>query len=138
MEQILAIAIQCPINGGQAVFRARTLIELIDDSIDFENACLQSVDRVNKIIKHEDKYYKILLNPNPADQSITISINEEVVGICRIEITNSLGEKVVSQEKNCKQITFSVDTSKLKSGVYAVKVISGRNLIAVEKLVITR
>ena len=42
-QQILSIAEQCPYSGGVAVYIARSLIALFNDSIiyDDENNCLQ-------------------------------------------------------------------------------------------------
>ena len=137
--QILQIAQQCPAIGGPAVYRARTLVALFNDTIDYENSCLQNGSlRIQQPVKNVKTTPLIAVNPNPADSKIDIRINKDLEGICKIEIATSLGSIVYSEIRNCKEKSFSIQTSFLTPGIYAVKVVVGSVATNVVKLVIAR
>jgi len=125
--------------GGPAVYRARTLVALFNDTIDYENACIQNGSlRIQQPVKNVKTTPLIAVNPNPADNKIEIQINKDLDGICKIEIANSLGSIVYSEIRNCKEKSFSIQTSFLTPGIYAVKVVVGSVATDVVKLVIAR
>jgi len=130
---------QCPYTGGPAVYRARTLVALFNDTIDYENSCLQNGSlRIQQPVKNVKTTPLIAVNPNPADSKIDIRINKDLEGICKIEIATSLGSIVYSEIRNCKEKSFSIQTSFLTPGIYAVKVVVGSVATNVVKLVIAR
>jgi hypothetical protein len=129
---------QCPLFGGQAVYRARTLFALIDDSIDFENACLQSTNSKILIQDKETDFWDLKLVPNPADQKISLFLTNNYSGICYIEITNSIGEIVLNLQKNCQDNIVNIETKNLIPGVYSIHILLGTKINSITKLVIAR
>ena len=137
--QIIQIAQQCPNIGGPAVYRARTLVALFNDTIDYDNACLQNSSiRIQQSIKKVEIAPLISVIPNPADSKIDIQINKELEGICKIEISNTIGSVVYSEVRNCKEKSFSINTSFLAQGIYSVKVVAGSLPTNFVKLIIAR
>jgi len=137
--EVLNIAHQCPSVGGPAVYRARTLVALITDTIDYDDACQQTGSlRIQLSATKKRSTPMISVIPNPANNKITISINQTLEGMCRIEIANLLGETVLSQAGNCKEQKFSLNTAYLNPGIYSVRLITGSVCSNIVKLVIAR
>ncbi len=138
-NEILGVAEQCPTYGGPAVYRARTLLALLNDSLSFEDACSQYSSSRNQLANQHNKLTpKISIVPNPANNKINIILAEAFKGICQIEISNSLGESVLLEQKNCNDKSVIVSVSDLKPGVYSVKVLLGESASDIVKLVIAR
>ncbi len=142
-EELFAIASQCPYAGGPAVERARTLIALVNDSVyyDDDNVCLQSgiyrqSNNNSNNIKQEIKVINI--NPNPANDEVTITLIGKFEGLCTIEITNALGVIIVTKTLNCKDAVAKIDVSKLTPGAYTIKVNAENKYSVHSKLVIIR
>jgi hypothetical protein len=68
--------------------------------------------------------------PNPASESITIS----GVGLGKLELYNTLGQKLIEKEITG---TTQINTSTLQTGLYIIKLESGGEVIF-EKVIITR
>ena len=112
---------------------------LFNDSINYNDACAQfSLFRKKPTLNIPLSKPLISIIPNPADKNIAIVLNEIYIGICRIEIMNSLGEIMLKAEKNCKEKTMNINTAMLKPGVYSVKVLLPESASSVIKLVIAR
>lgn len=141
--EIFAIASQCPYAGGPAVERARALLALLNDSIfyDDDNVCLQSgIYRSAGIdsMMSKNEVRLININPNPASNSVTVSLIGKFEGLCNIEIKNSIGETVLLKQTNCENSVNNVDISKIAAGFYTIKVSVNNSNSANTKLVIVR
>jgi len=136
---MLEVAEQCPAYGGLAVYRARTLIELLNDSMEFTGECIESNSSRSSSIKAkiaEDIGFTII--PNPASNDIVIKLTKKYEGICNIRIANSLGEIVINNQRNCKDRKVEIQLDNLKQGVYSVSVSLGEKLVGTSKLIIVR
>ena len=71
----------------------------------------------------------VLLFPNPCDDALQIKGKEM---ISSIEIFNALGQQLLTF--NCNQSEVSVPTSKLKSGIYVVKIKTQNGLVQQYKI----
>ncbi len=136
-NQVLGIAEQCPTEGGPAVYRARTMVTLVNDTLNFEDACIQTNSNRNS---HTTSQGKVLLDltiiPNPAQNKISIVLSDKFSGVCKIQIINALGSDVLSEQRNYNQKSISVNTSSLLPGVYTVKVLIEENYTGISKLII--
>lgn len=84
----------------------------------------------------------VLINPNPADNLLKISINSRIKTEYVLTITDILGNIVFKQngQKERGIAEFSVDLQKFKSGTYFYHVLFGydKNLIKSDKFVIIK
>jgi hypothetical protein len=136
-SQLLSIAHQCPAAGGKAVFQARVMLSLINDSIhyDDDNACLLA--GIYREIPTEAANFNYELIPNPAKDQVTLRILNEQEGFCHIEITNILGKIVFTSKVDCGKGEHVIPTYQLMPGTYLVKV-KFEDFEKVEKLLIIR
>jgi hypothetical protein len=138
---ILTVATQCPYTGGEAVIRARTFVAMLNDSLGYDdaNVCLQSgVYRMAQNSNEETPANnEIIVKPNPATDKIDIVLIGNFEGLCTIEIVNTLNEKNISEQMNCKEKEKTINITSLAQGVYTVKVSAG-NKMQVQKITIIR
>ena len=138
---ILAIASQCPFAGGAAVERARSFIALLNDTIAYndDNICLQSgIYRYANDTVRTVEENKIIIQPNPASNEVSIILKGEFEGLCNIQIKNAMGEEILFSQMNCAEKQRMVDVSNLAQGVYIVKVNVNNITFLNSKLVIVR
>jgi hypothetical protein len=65
----------------------------------------------------------ISLYPNPATKQVNISVNDNAYDSIRIQVVNSLGQKLQSTESNGESINnFSLDVSNLATGLYFITI----------------
>ncbi|MEP7264401.1 MAG: T9SS type A sorting domain-containing protein [Bacteroidota bacterium] len=130
IEKILSIAQQCPIAGGPAVALARGMYEMIDETMEYDDAsiCLQGGillrhtgdEIMSRAIQTNAPYFI----PNPARQNATLyyKFDKSIDGM--LVITNNLGQIEMQQHLNADENAASVSTSTLGNGVYYFKLIS--------------
>jgi uncharacterized repeat protein (TIGR01451 family) len=140
---IFAIASQCPYAGGPAVERARAFIALLNDSASYDddNVCLQSgiyrtagVDSSNS----KNDFKAINIQPNPANDKVTINLIGKFEGLCNIEIKNTLGKTVLQKQMNCKEAVSVLDISAFAPGIYTIKINVNNSNFINSKLVVVR
>ncbi len=137
-NQVLQIALQCPIAGGPSVYRARTLIALYNDTIEYDDAavCLlagyTNRTQANKIKPEVD------VIPNPADQYVNIILKSNVQGICNVKLIDVMGKTVKEERFNCDQQIFKLHTGNYLPGTYQVVVDINGEYKTSTKLVIIR
>ena len=65
----------------------------------------------------------ISLYPNPANNQVNITVNDNAYDSIRIQVVNSLGQKLQSTESNGQSTNnFSLDVSSLAAGLYFINV----------------
>ena len=135
---VLAIAQQCPYQGGKAVYEARFFISLFNDSItyDDQSVCLgQGIFRMNGQGNTKENTLQLEIKPNPSRDLVEIKI----VGIksdnWEMQIIDLDGRALLNYHK-INFTSFKVNTSAFSPGVYIVKVKVGENIQLQEKLVI--
>ena len=81
---------------------------------------------------------KILIQPNPANDKLEINLLGKLdEGVCKVEIRNSIGEIILTDEMNCIEKHRVIDLSKLSQGAYSIRV-NANNIELIEKLVIIK
>ncbi len=139
LSELLSIAHQCPYAGGQAVYQARAMIEMLDESIEYfdDNVCLQSGIFKTQINGGYDAVNYINISPNPANELLTIDIVGPWEGLCYIALLNMMGESIMEDQVSCDQKSKTINIINLSSGIYTVRVYNN-NVIKTKKLVIQR
>lgn len=138
---MISHANQCPYEGGIPVYRARVIISLMNDSIDYddESVCeLQGIYRksINNSINETDN--GVTIRPNPASDYAEIILSDLYEGICTIEIKDLTGRIIYSGSFDCKEKSKKVDVSSLSGGVYTVTIAIDDRFVKSSKLSIIR
>lgn len=133
------IANQCPMVGGNAVYRARSLYRLIDDQQQFDDPqlCLQH----GIIVKHlvpvrEESTLGVV--PNPARDGATLVLDKPLEDGGFFIVLNSVGEEVMKLEVPAEAYRMSFRTSGLASGVYHYRVVTALGPVGNGRLSIVR
>ena len=79
----------------------------------------------------EQEEIKATMFPNPAKESVSILAED---GIHNVTVCNLMGQQIMSQNLNGKN-KFTLNTSDLFSGIYVVKILTGKGMV-VKRLVI--
>ena len=155
-SQLWSIASQCPLEGGSAVFKARSLYILIDAIAVFndDDICsaaglvlLQRPDQeitTNK--KHEvaiaDNITSSLMQwsvvPNPASTQVTVTYQAEDIQAKSVHLYDLAGQKV--NEINFVQNVYStrLDVTNLSSGIYWIELVLFDGTTKIQKISIIK
>jgi len=101
-----------------------------------ENGCKSTSEPFNAIVASADNPWlsEIKIYPNPARERINLELPHELVEKgATIEIVSSDGKLIRREQANSPK--FSLETDKLVSGVYLLRVRSGKFLL-VKRLVV--
>ncbi|MBL7929404.1 MAG: hypothetical protein JNL47_08075 [Bacteroidia bacterium] len=140
--QLLAVAEQCPYAGGNAVLQARVIIKLLNDSIEYDDwgTCLQAgYYRLNNFNASAFKLKgAVQIIPNPAKNEVTIKLQNNNDGICRVIISDLLSNEVKNIMMNCTEKKVQISLENLPSSVYILKVFRSSLSIETLKLVVIK
>jgi hypothetical protein len=155
ISSLYYLANQCPLSGGEAVFRARSLLTLIDDSTLYynDNLCsggsgdstrmmLVSGTNTNTVTdttpaNQAKPILKVILYPNPAKDYAVLQLNQDISPL-QLQIIDGVGGLVINQSINTISGYYTFSTSSLASGLYYVSLYSGNSKIFGHKLAIFR
>lgn len=135
---LLAIAAQCPMIGGNAVFKARALYGLIDPAQEYDDALLCQPFGIDvKRFAGADQN-EIVVVPNPAGEEAALVLSRALYEPGRLLVYNALGAEVlrVVIPAEVKRATFA--TSCLAPGLYQYKMVVQTGALGNGKLTIVR
>lgn len=130
------IAQQCPYEGGPAVYQARSLLRIIDESVEYYDdiICLQA--GYFKILNSTSTDAKrITLVPNPANHFVDVYCSRFVEEMGKIWVYDSFGKCVSASETTSGTKIKQIDVSTYAPGIYLVQLEIGGELFT-EKLVV--
>ena len=132
------IANQCPMVGGNAVFRARALYSLIDDDqqYDDELLCLQQ-GIVVKSLK-QPAYATLNVIPNPASNEATLVLTEPLSDPGVFVVFDALGAEVLRYTVPVETLRYTMNTEALAPALYHYQVRGPSGLWGHGKLTIVR
>lgn len=132
VQTLFTIASQCPLAGGNAVWRARAMYFLIDEEAEFDdiNTCLASGISLRQSV---DLLESTSIYPNPTSgiTSLVYKIQDESDG--EFEIYNALGMLVMKYKLDWKANEFEFSTAQFMNGVYNYKVTNKNSVIGIGK-----
>jgi hypothetical protein len=120
-NELMSIAMQCPYYGGEAVYRARTILELMNDSLIYDDDinCLifgyYKMAGSNNSLQIED----INVKPNPTRDNISVKVNCNNDETFIVDIHNSVGQTVLQAKLKCN-IENILNLNHLQQGVYSI------------------
>ena len=122
--------------GGQAVFRARALYSVLNDSIVYNDAetCLQQ----GIVIRKAQPVSHVKVYPNPAQDKATLeyTLTDDAKGT--LVIFNTLGQEVARHNLPENSGTYEFSTAEFAQAVYYYKVYSNGSEIGSGKLSVMR
>lgn len=137
-QDLFAVANQCPLVGGNAVFRARALYYLVDPEQDFDDPslCLQH-GLITKSVKRPE-VHGLNIVPNPAMDEATLLLTEPLNEVGSLVFYSALGEEVLHLRIPAEQQRLPVSTASLAPGMYHYRVYNARGELGDGKLSIVR
>jgi hypothetical protein len=135
---LLSVADQCPLTGGNAVFRARALYSLIDDTREYDDMllCLAQGLLTKRFADSAPMLCHVV--PNPADDQATLVLPAPLVESARLLLTNAMGAEVMRLQVPADQSRFSFSTRGLVPGIYHYTVLNPMGVIGGGRLAIER
>jgi hypothetical protein len=133
---------QCPSSGGEAVFRARELIRLVNDSIEYDDAsvCAQmGIYRKKQIAEEKNQTIDLLLIPNPAKEQVQLILtgfkpHKELL----VTIHDLTGRLLEQKSISTKLISVFLNTASLLNGIYVVDVTTDMHEKSSTKMIINK
>jgi hypothetical protein len=137
-DDLFTIANQCPMVGGNAVFRARALYTLIDDAqqYDDELLCLQHGIIVKSL--QQENVASLSVIPNPAMDEATLLLSEALNGTAVFIVYDAVGAEVLRHNLPIETPRYAFSTATLAPGMYHYKVLSAAGVFGDGKLTIVR
>ena len=135
LADLQSIAGQCPLIGGSAVYEARSMLSLVQDSI-YDDALSCSVQgyRVNDD-KGATQINGFALFPNPAKDQVTLIVPDDI-STGQVIFANAQGTIVLQKEITEESQRMEIGTGQLARGIYLLNVFDkGKNIFS-EKLII--
>ena len=138
VEDLFAVANQCPLLGGNAVFQARALYYLVDPEQEFDDPalCLQQ-GLITKSLKAPQES-SISMVPNPAGDMVTLLLQTPFEQGGQVVFYSAVGASVLNLRIPADQQSTVINTSVLAPGLYHYTVISDGTVQGDGKLSIAR
>ena len=121
LETVEIIALQCPLEGGSAVFAARALYRLNEDRVFMDDSlCLGAQER-RQISESTSTVSPVKLAPNPATETVFISgLQASPEKPAVVSMINTSG--VVCLERTVSQGETTLDVFALPNGLYFCRI----------------
>lgn len=136
-NELFAIANQCPMVGGNAVYTARSLYRLIDETVEYDDQllCLPHGIIVKSIRQQDAMALSIV--PNPARENATLVLGEPLEQVGLLLVIDLAGKEVMRINLPEGEPRTEFSTGSLASGLYQYRVECDGTLIGHGKLAIT-
>jgi hypothetical protein len=137
-SELFDIANQCPMVGGNAVFKARSLYWLIDDTYDFDDAllCLPHGIIVKSLMEHQANAVSVI--PNPAGDEATLVLDRTLDEPGVFVVFDALGSEVMRSVVPLEMPRMTINTSSLAPALYHYQVRGPSGIIGDGKITIVR
>lgn len=127
LSDLYDLAYQCPLEGGEAVVRARSVLSLVNDTFyNDDEICAKAAERYNKEkvdLKIGDaNLVKLSIMPNPASSYLQIQSDVEINDLLTATIFDNTGKIVKSYPATLNTRMYRLNIYELPSGLYYLKV----------------
>ena len=141
LDSLYYIGIQCPLVGGDAVYKSRGLFELASNSVKywekFQDCSLGLNEKSNSMFSTIEKDYKevpsVLIYPNPSSNNLIIEISSKNVVEGKVYFFNLQGQVLLKQTLSSRVNSINHN---LPTGVYICLVEGPRGILSREKVII--
>ena len=148
INKIASIAFQCPLKGGAAVYKARSLYAMVKDTFynDLQICNEQNMvhfktdetGKVNNVKFVENANLSVSVFPNPARDYVTLFLSKETDTPLSVTIIESTGKKVKEAVIESRNLSKQLSLSGLSSGFYQLQITNNQTVIGNFKLSIVR
>jgi hypothetical protein len=117
------LANQCPYQGGNAVYRARYFVGLLNDSIEFNDDlnCLASgIWRRANDSNNLGLNFKVI--PNPSAGNFNITFNKLIKDAIELSVVDGSGRNVSYSKINIEGTELELNYNKLANGIYQIRI----------------
>ncbi|TAK34061.1 MAG: T9SS type A sorting domain-containing protein [Saprospiraceae bacterium] len=136
LADLESIAGQCPLTGGSAVFKARSLLAMVQDSLyDDETLCQQIGERNDRSLDNNDSSFFNLF-PNPAKNEVTASFSSSSELSREIVLSDATGKEIWRKEVPKAHHSVVFETTGIQPGVYFCTLFENDVKAGVGKLII--
>ena len=137
-DDLFSIANQCPMVGGNAVFKARSLYSLIDAAQVFDDPllCLPYGIIVKSLMEQHTNAVSIV--PNPAADEATLVLLQQLDEPVGLIIFDAVGAAVLRHSIPGETPRFSFNTASLAPALYHYLVLGPSGIVGGGKLTIVR
>ncbi|MBL7884183.1 MAG: T9SS type A sorting domain-containing protein, partial [Bacteroidia bacterium] len=141
VEALYAIANQCALQGGNAVYQSRNLLMAIENRvIDFIENCdeinNQNNDRSANSIKQLPSTVRLYPNPNNGSMTLEYSLKENETGM--FNLYNITGTLICSHPLQKNNPKLFINNDELEAGIYLYDVSINNKKIKTDKMVIIK
>lgn len=135
INQLKAIAIQCPYEGGPAVYNARVLLSSIDNTV-YVNTCEIAPPSKKKSMEQKSPNSNNVsaVFPNPANDKLNVAIHLEQGQTGSLSVYDLGGKLLLSHSLNENSDFTEISTTKLSAGMYIYKINLNNNVVDSGKL----
>gem|GEM_PF-6641709 len=142
LDQLKEIALQCPLSGGNAVYKARSLYSIVGDSLLNDNLICFGEGLIKntqfKPKSPERDNFMLDFYPNPTSDWITVYCDTHQEGNCNLFFYSTLGELVFSHVINLHDYHANMDVSSMKPGIYNITALLNGIIRNAGKLIIIK
>jgi hypothetical protein len=129
LKDLKYLAGQCPLEGGEAVYRSRSLLSLVMDTFyDDYGLCAVAAKNVKKGSESAGTRgvdgLKLNTLPNPASSYLIIQSNISTEENLSVVVYDNMGRSVLEQPISLGSKQTRINTQLLASGLYYIKVFS--------------
>jgi hypothetical protein len=119
-DLLYEIAIQNPATGGDAVYSARVMLELLVDDISDEGTS----NRKSSNAFSFKKYHEVKLYPNPATDFIYCEVRFSDHEKGKLDIFDGYGKLIQTKKLMHGYNDIQLNTQQLNNGIYFIRVVS--------------
>ncbi|MCR9103224.1 MAG: T9SS type A sorting domain-containing protein [bacterium] len=134
LSALFSLANQCPLSGGDAVFRARSLYHLVDPTYRFDNAALCQPNAALRAPKATEPLDYTLF-PNPTSGLTVLQFNTPITDRASVTLYSLQGQPVLQQTAGEGAQHVLLETAALPGGTYFCKVMGANGVMGVKRLV---
>lgn len=136
-KTITSIANQCPYRGGDAVFEARAMYRMRNDSIKFNDTLNCKPIKVGTKIAKNTPISDFKISPNPANNWIKVEFKIEEN--TTLNITDLTGKLLYTQAILKDDGTQNIELSQFNTGAYFVALLNSKGqTLKIQKLIIAK
>jgi len=135
-DSLLAIASQCALSGGNAVYLARSLYALADTSVTFDDVELCTVIGGREQAEQQAAHVPFRILPNPASGQITLEVEEDGLRPEQMILYDATGRAVHTYDGRLLSSQSTLPLPALPSGLYWVQVRTQDQQVFVRRLII--
>jgi len=138
-NKLLEVAGQCPLSGGDAVFRARSMYSLVDPLAKYDDEALCApAPEARPQPGPATEVLEFQLMPNPSQGEISIRLAKPLDEDARIIIYDTQGHIHKTQRLEAGEARFRVEAGQLPPGLYVCKLMGKGHIHSTCKLAIIR